>query len=139
MTFRSTSLRALLSLALIFNGSAFAMPSMLGAIAVESGAHDASAAHEHMAAKPSCHETPMADQAVPSRSTDASAAVDLAKSGVPDCCEPGKCACSCIHALAAIPALAMNLVAMFQRPAIRIAERGYPSPVLPQLSRPPIA
>jgi hypothetical protein len=139
MIFRSTSLRALLSLALILNGSAFAMPSMHGGMGIDSDAHTISPAHAQTAAQPSCHEMPMADEAGPTPGADTGADIDPSKSPVPDCCEDGKCACTCIHVLAAIPTIAMNLIAEFQRPVIRIAERGYPSPVLPQLSRPPIA
>jgi hypothetical protein len=139
MIFRSTSLRALLSLALILNGSAFAMPSMHSGMDVEPGAHASSPAHEQTAAQPSCHEMPVERDAGPTRTADSDHQLASKKSPVPDCCEHGKCACTCIHALAAIPTIAMNLIAEFQRPVIRIAERGCPSPVLPQLSRPPIA
>jgi hypothetical protein len=138
MIFRSTSLRALLSLALILNGSAFAMPSMHSGMGVESGAHASSPAHEQTAAQPSCHEMPLEKVAGTMQTADSGHQLASKKSAASDCCEDGKCACTCIHALAAIPTIAMNLIAEFQRPVIRIAEHGYPSPVLTLLSRPPI-
>jgi hypothetical protein len=139
MVFRSTSLRILLSLALIFNGSAFAMPAMHGGMDIDSGAQASSIAHESTSAQPPCHESANAGDAVHARGTDSGHAGAPAESPAPDCCQHGKCTCTCIHALAAIPAIAMNLVAVFHSSLIVVGERGYPSPVLPQLSRPPIA
>jgi hypothetical protein len=139
MVFRSTSLRMLLSLALILNGSAFAMPAMHGGMGIVSGVHADSMADEPTSARPPCHEPAMADDAAQAQSTDSRSHEDPAESPVPDCCKHGKCACTCIHALAAIPVIAVDLVAVFHCPVSVVGERGYPSPVLPQLSRPPIA
>ncbi|MBL0162119.1 MAG: CopL family metal-binding regulatory protein [Xanthomonadales bacterium] len=138
MFLRSTWLRVLLSLALILNGSAFAMPSMHGGMSHVTSTYPAATLHDEAESQPSCHEMPIAAAANETDSEASTRLVDSLKGATPDCCEHGKCSCACSHALATIPSIAMLAIAKFRSSAVRVAERGCPSPLLPHLSRPPI-
>ncbi len=125
MSFGASLLRALLSVALLINGSAQAMALT----------HSVMANHESRVATPPCHDGE--DMKAAGSQVHAHRAAPATKK--PDCCQAGACDCACSHGaivtLVTVPAQA--------RKARHAGLAGLPftpymSPALPRLIRPPI-
>ena len=136
----SISLRMLLSLGLILNGSSLAMTSVDAGMGMGNTLSSAPDVAPVLASMPACH-----DKAAVPAATDGLDATGVthpnspSKSPHPDCCKSGKCACACVHATAALPGIARMEATVFHGSILCSAEVCHLAPVLSELSRPPIS
>ena len=117
-------LRVLLSLSLIFNGTAYAMSSLQDQQMHSTAAADMHAGcHEHAAT--TAHQASHADQ--PAQGHPA-----------PDCCKTGKCVCTSQPTVPAVATLVLHETAIDRIDAQPLVS-GHVAPALASLIRPPIA
>lgn len=124
-------LRAVLSIAVIFNGSLATAGSMPGM----SQAGEAASATAAEAASGHCHDDNVA--AVDTAAIEASAAHD--HDGTPDCCKAGSCRCACVHATAMAEFVALAGVDIVNTQPSLFATRDDIVQRIARLDRPPIA
>ena len=124
-------LRAVLSVAVIFNGSLAAAGSMMDM----SHAVEAVSATAAEAASGHCHEDNVA--AVDTTAIEATVAHD--HDGTPDCCKAGSCRCACVHATATVEFAALVGVNIVNTQPSLFATRDDIVQPVARLDRPPIA
>ena len=135
-------LRVLLTVALILNGSGYAVASAHLSKAFADVSHEAHPlAHERMN-QPLCHDDQVATLATHQHDPDQTMHHESGSpesSSHPDCCKSGACRCACTQAATAA------VVMVFERDALivrsnpsRPLKPGRPAPALQHLIRPPI-
>lgn len=140
----SILLRVLLTVALILNGSGYAVASshmqmdhMVGAGGAPAFAEDSAGTAESGCSEHHRSTVPVAGNAGADAVVDAASAKSSAPS--PDCCKSGACRCVCVQqAQAAVPALALQPALVEHVRSLIPMDSDYASPALPHLIRPPI-
>lgn len=136
-------LRVLLSIALILNGSGYAM----AAPHMQTHTEDAPATAPDLTekpmveARPPCHAhqgaAPVATQL---RNADSEGELNVGKCGISpsNCCESEACRCDCVQAPMAIQSYWLGGTVTGHAGIVHALQRGHSSPALPHLIRPPI-
>lgn len=141
-------LRVLLALALVLNGSGYAVAATTMAFAAPGvhGGHGRIADSGRLAQDGACHERADATQvhAAHSAAIETQDPADGAMPGhddsdTPECCQGAQCHCPCVQQLAATlsdPCLRDTIVDVDA--GMQAMRSGHPAPPLPHLIRPPI-
>lgn len=139
MHLRSFSLRLLIALGVILNGSPLAMAYAPSSMHVTASvqAIEKNVSSDAMAEMP-CHDMDAGELTSDLMDLHPSTRQDSATMPA-DCCESGACSCACAPAFAAMPMIAF-VTASRSTDSIEVSAGGrHASPVLPHQSRPPIS
>lgn len=136
-------LRVLLSIALILNGSGYAMAAPHIQTLTEDVPANAPELTEKpmVVAQPPCHEyqgaAPVATQL---RNADSEVELNVGKCGISpsSCCESEACRCDCVQAQMAIQSYWLGGAVTGHAGTMHALQRGHSPPALPHLIRPPI-
>jgi hypothetical protein len=130
MSWRPFLLRAILSLALVLNGTTSAI-----AAAHMAAPHAEVAIKAEQAPKMAMADCP---DHHPAAGHHGQASEDAAPA-TPDCCKSSTCQCACVHCpCPPLTTTAAAFVALNPEAAVRELALGHPAPALPHLIRPPI-
>ncbi|MEO7916145.1 MAG: CopL family metal-binding regulatory protein [Dokdonella sp.] len=128
-------LRALLSIAVIFNGSLTTAGSMVGMSPAGVAASETADTVTAETASALCHE----DNFATVETSDFAKAVAHDHDGTPDCCKAGSCRCACAHATATVEFVALPGVSRANTPPPVVGTSDDVVQPVARLDRPPIA